>query len=174
MSDNPVPMHTTTKRRLWIAAGYLLTALLLSVALLSDLVLGDALEDLRTFVAGAVATTLGFFGVPVTSHGSLISGPGSPLRIVNECTGLDAMILVVSAVVVLPASWHAKLVGIGLSILVLSVVNFIRVVTLVLVGSYFPEWLDVSHLYIWPVIVILAGIGVLSHWADRVESPRTA
>lgn len=50
-------MHTTTKRRLWIAAGYLLTALLLSVALLSDLVLGDALEDLRTFVAGAVATT---------------------------------------------------------------------------------------------------------------------
>ena len=46
-------MHTTTKRRLWIAAGYLLTALLLSVALLSDLVLGDALEDLRTFVAGA-------------------------------------------------------------------------------------------------------------------------
>ena len=44
---------------------------------------------------------------------------GTALLIVNECTGIDATILLVSAVLVFPAAWRPKLIGIGLAVAVM-------------------------------------------------------
>ena len=49
------------------------------------------------------------------------------------------------------------------------VVNFVRVVSLVYVGNYMPSLLEIGHLYVWPVIVIIAGVSTLLLWADRIE-----
>ena len=85
---------------------YAALVLTFSIVFLSDMVFDDLLKGLRLFVASAAAGVLSLFGVPVSSHGEVISGPGTALLIVNECTGIDATILLVSAVLVFPAGWR--------------------------------------------------------------------
>lgn len=157
---------------IWICGLYALLVLVLSVGLLSNLVFDDLLAPLREAVAGSAAVTLGWVGLPVTSSGVVIRSPGRSLVIVNECTGVDATILLVAAVLVFPAGWRAKLGGLGLAVGVMMAVNFTRVLTLVGLGVYRPDWIETAHLYVWPVGVILCGVGTLLFWAERFASPR--
>jgi exosortase/archaeosortase family protein len=154
-------------------AVYALLVLVLSVVLLSDMVFDDLLRQLRIAVAHSSAGLLNLFGLPVVARGEIISGPGTSLIIVNECTGIDATILLVSAILVFPATSLQKLLGSVLAIGVMMVLNFVRVLTLVYVGNYHNAWLDVGHLYVWPVFVILAGVGTLIFWAERFAVART-
>ncbi len=146
----------------------------LSLVLLSNLVFDDLLEGVRVLVASASSGTLRLFGMPVSSHGAVISGPGASLMIVNECTGVDATILLVAAILVFPAGWRQKLIGTLLACSVMMLLNFVRVLSLVYIGNYHGPWLDVGHLYIWPVVVILTGVGTLLYWAERLAVPRTS
>lgn len=170
-----VPPSTALQRPprfLATVAVYGLLVLILSIVLLSDLVFRDLLGGVRVAVARGAAATLSLAGVPISSHGETITGPGTPLQIVNECTGVDATILLVCAIAVFPAGWREKLIGIGVAAAIMMGVNFVRVLALVYVGSYLPDWLEVSHLYVWPVAVILAGVGTLLFWAERIAAPR--
>jgi exosortase/archaeosortase family protein len=173
--DQPTPGPLERRPRfLLTVALYAVFVLTLSLVLLSDLVFDDLLHGLRLFVAQAAAWTLALAGMPVTSHGEVISGPGTALLIVNECTGIDATILLVSAVLVFPAGWREKLIGVGLATAVMMGTNFVRVLALTYIGNYHGPWLEVGHLYVWPVVVILAGVGTLLFWAERIALPRTA
>lgn len=155
-------------------AAYALLVLGLSVVLLSDMVFDDLLKELRIAVSQSASAVLSLVGIPVVSRGEIISGPGTSLIIVNECTGIDATILLVSAILVFPATALQKLMGSALAIGVMMVLNFVRVLTLVYLGNYHHAWLDVGHLYVWPVFVILAGVGTLLFWAERFAVPRTS
>lgn len=146
----------------------------LSVLLLSDMVFGDLLEELRVFVAWTTSSTMALFGMEVQSHGEIITGPSASLMIVNECTGVDATILLVSAVLVFPAGWRQKLLGAALACGVMMLLNFVRVLTLIYIGNYHGGWLEVGHLYVWPVFVILTGVGTLLYWAERFAIPRAS
>lgn len=148
--------------------GYVLLAVGLSWLLLSDLVFDDLLGGMRVAVASAAASVLGALGLPIVARGAVIYGPGTPLLIVNECTGVDATILLASAILVFPAGLRHKLVGLACAIGVMMLLNFVRILSLIWLGNYSPDWLDVGHLYIWPPIIILVGVGTLLLWADRV------
>ena len=146
----------------------------LSVLLLSDMVFDDLLAQVRVFVAWTTASTMALFGMAVRSHGEIITGPGASLMIVNECTGVDATILLVSAVLVFPASWRQKLLGAALACGVMMLLNFVRVLSLIYIGNYHASWLEIGHLYVWPVFVILTGVGTLLYWAERFAIPRAS
>ncbi len=161
------------RRFLWTCALYVALALTLSVVLLSNLVFDDLLLGLRVAVADGAVSVLNLFGVPVASQGASIRGPGTALILVNECTGIDATILLVCAILVFPAPWRARGIGTALAVGVMMSVNFVRVLTLVYLGNYAPGWLEIGHLYLWPVVVILAGVGTLLFWAERLAVPRS-
>ncbi len=156
------------RREVSMCVGYVLLAVGLSGLLLSDLVFDDLLGGVRVAVASAAVSVLGALGLPMVARGAVIYGPGTPLIIVNECTGIDATILLASAILVFPAGLRHKLVGLACAIGVMMLLNFVRILTLIWLGNYSPDWLDVGHLYVWPPIVILVGVGTLLLWADRV------
>ena len=52
----------------------------------------------------------------------------------------------------------------------MMIVNFVRILTLIFLGNYSPDLLEVGHLYVWPPIVILVGVGTLLLWADRIDA----
>jgi len=135
-------------RELVMCGAYVVLAVGLSLVLLSDLVFDDLLGGLRTAVASVAGATFRAVGLPIETDGTILRGPGTALIIVNECTGIDATILLASAILVFPA--------------------FVRVLSLIWIGNYSPDLLDVGHLYVWPPIVILVGIGTLLLWANRV------
>ena len=169
---NPAPEREHRPRFILTVVLYGALVLVLSVLLLSDLVFEDLMSGLRSAVARGAAQALATLGMPVTARGQLISGAGTSLLIVNECTGVDATILLVSAVLVFPAGLRQKLIGTLLCAAMMLALNFVRVLTLVYIGNYHGAWLDVSHLYVWPVVVILAGVGTLLFWAERFAVPR--
>lgn len=149
---------------------YAALALGLSGLLLSDLVFDDLLGGLREVVAGAAVRVLGALGMAVQARGTVIHGPGTPLIIVNECTGIDATILLASAILVFPAGLRQKAIGLAAAIGVMMVLNFVRILTLIWLGSRSAAWLEIGHLYVWPPIVILVGVGTLLLWADHVAA----
>jgi exosortase family protein XrtM len=157
-------------RFLGTALAYLALVALLSLLLMTDYVFDDVLAGFREWVARLSATVCAGLGLPVSATGTIIHGPGTSLRIVDECTGVDAAILVVSAVWVFPCGLRPKLWGSLLAIGVMMAVNFARILSLIYIGSYHPGWLEAAHLYVWPVVVIIAGVATLLIWAERVDA----
>ncbi len=168
----PRPGRFARLRFLWTALAYLAVVSVLSLLLLTDYVFPDLLAGFREVVASLAAAAYGAFGLPITAVGSIIRGPGASLRIVDECTGVDATILVVAAVLVFPCRLLPKLLGTLLAIVVMMLVNFTRILSLIYIGSYHPGWLEAAHLYVWPVVVIIAGVATLLLWAERVDAAR--
>jgi exosortase/archaeosortase family protein len=133
-------------------------------------VFDDLLGGMREAVASGAVQVLSAFGMSVVARGTVIHGSGTPLIIVNECTGVDATILLASAILVFPAGARDKLIGLAGAIGVMMALNFVRILTLIWLGNRAPDWLEFGHLYVWPPIVILVGVGTLLFWADRIAA----
>jgi exosortase/archaeosortase family protein len=84
------------------------------------------------------------------------------------------MLIFLAAVLAFPASWRSRLLGLGLGILAIQVVNLIRVVALFLTGTYFPSLFDASHTVVWQTLVILSGVLLWIFWANRFAVPAPA
>jgi len=119
-------------------------------------------------VSGAVLDTM---GQSVTMQGTVIRNARFAVNIRNGCNGVEAMLIFLAAVLAFPATWRSRLLGLGLGILAIQVVNLIRVVALFLTGTYFPKLFDASHTVIWQTLVILSGVLLWIFWANRFAAP---
>ncbi len=125
--------------------------------------------------AKLTAFALSLLGTDVTANGPLLEAPPS-LRfvVVPDCTPLAPIMLVAGAILAFPATWRVKLIGIIVGWLALSVLNLVRMMSLVYIGLYVPGWLDVAHVIVWQSAMVLAGILVWLFWLRRTLSARPA
>jgi exosortase/archaeosortase len=120
-----------SSRHLWLRAGlYALAVVAISNLLVRDEVGLGVLAPLREAIARAAAGVLSLLGTAATAQGDHIRMPGGAVQVVDACTGLDASLLVGAAVLVFPAGWRARLLGVLAGFAILMPLNFIRVVTL--------------------------------------------
>jgi exosortase family protein XrtM len=171
-SAAPTPAIRSRGALLFTAALYVVVVLGLVSILHAKIVERVLLVPFRTAVATGTTEALNFLGLAATHHGNQIMSRNLSVVIVNECTGLEAVILLVAAILVFPTSWGAKGVGILGSLGVMVVVNFARVVSLCFVGAYSPTLLTIGHLYVWPVTVIITGLVMLLYWAEHFGGAR--
>ena len=151
---------------------YVLLVVALLLALRTSVVGDWFLRPFNTMAAVAAAAALGWLGVPAARVGTQILGPGGlSVVIVTQCTGLDAVILLLPAIVVFPSSWRAKALGVGLGLGVMAGLNLVRIVSLCYVGTYSAAALQVGHIYVWPVVVIVAALLTLLVWVERIAVP---
>jgi exosortase H (IPTLxxWG-CTERM-specific) len=130
-----------------------------------------AIEPFTGLVARASGAGLNLLGQQVTLQGTVIKGNRFAVNIRNGCNGVEAMLIYLAAVIAFPASWRARLLGLGLGIVAIQLVNLVRVIALYLTGVYFPKIFDASHTVIWQSIVILFGVLLWILWANRWASP---
>lgn len=136
--------------------------------------------DALRFVLGAVAGSLGLFGVlrlswteahlmlPLTRvQGELALGlfgtPALPVEVTLACSGADALALCVGAVLAYPARWRARLAGAAGGIALILALNTLRIGTLGRVVAS-PGWFEALHVYIWPAVLTLAIAGYVFTW----------
>jgi exosortase/archaeosortase family protein len=90
--------------------------------------------------AGSAATVI---------DGNFISVGGMTLNINHECTGVFVLFVLVSFIGAYPARLRAKALGIAIGVTVLSLINVIRIATLVRVVEFYPKAFVYFHEYIW-------------------------
>ena len=143
-----------------------------SFLLLSWRPVNDGLvEPFTAGVARASGVALRLVGEDIVRTGTVLRSPSFAVNIRNGCNGVEAMVILLAAIVAYPAPWRARAIGLALGIVVIQLVNLVRVVALFLTGAYMPRFFDSSHTVVWQTLVILAAVLIWILWARRV-TPR--
>ena len=129
------------------------------------------IEPFTGAIARAGGATLNLLGQETKMNGTIIRSDRFAVNIRNGCNGVEAMLIYFAAVLAFPASWKARLLGVGLGFVAIQLVNLIRVVALFLTGVYLPRLFDSSHTVVWQTLVILSGVLLWMLWASRFAGP---
>jgi len=129
-------------------------------------------QMLRFMAATASAVGLGLkaCGQAVTVDGRFISTPGLSVEVIEECTGAYEIIIFWAAVAAYPARWRARLIGLLGGMVALLLINILRMMFLVAVGSRWPQSFQFMHIYFWQATLILMIVSVWILWIRMIAS----
>jgi archaeosortase B (VPXXXP-CTERM-specific) len=134
--------------------------------------LSDKFNPQLTWLMVVTADITGFLlklgGISVGVSGRVVSLPNFSMEVIGECTGLYEMLIFLAAMIAYPSSWKKKLIGAGLGIPFLYVINIIRMVFISMMGNWSPKTFDFMHLYFWQVAMILIILSVWVLWIEKV------
>lgn len=101
---------------------------------------------------------------PVWYDTASLRTPGVIMEIRRGCDGVEAWLLLVTALLVLPDPWRRRVRGLALGTALIFVLNLLRIVTMFHVVIHRPEWFDLAHGLIWQSVMVLsAAVFVLWH-----------
>ena len=131
--------------------------------------LGSSLVDhVAAWTADWTNHALNLLGTSTRVDGTIIRSDSFAVNIVAECTAVGPLILFIGAVAAYPAHLRAKSLGVVLGLVVLTVVNLVRIVSLFWIGSAYPEYLNLAHLLVWQSAIILIAIVLWLIWVEKV------
>ncbi len=104
---------------------------------------------------------------PVHADRHLLIAGGWRISVLNGCEGVDAMLLLLAAVLVAPAGWRDRLWGAGLGLPLVYVANQVRIVALVWARLEAPAAFAVSHGLLGP-LAVTAAAGLYFLWWSGV------
>ena len=98
-----------------------------------------------------------FFDDDVSASGRVIrhTQTGFAVSIEAGCNGVEATIVLIAGVLAFPAPIRKKLAAIVVGFLAIQVVNILRIITLFYIGQWNLEVFTFTHLYLWPVLIML-------------------
>ena len=154
-----------------VRVAVIFAALLAAAAVVSGEVSSAWLDAFYATLARIAGFALTLLGVPASSDGAIVGADAFTAIIVTECSALDVIILFGAAVLAYPASIGARLRGLLLGVATLFALNIARIVSLILIGIYYPDSLEDAHLFVWQPAMAIAAIGlwILWHWAASVD-----
>jgi exosortase H (IPTLxxWG-CTERM-specific) len=118
-------------------------------------------------LARVVAALINLFGAGATVEGTLVHSPRFSINIAMGCDGIEASSLLLAGVVAFPTSWRARMIGLGLGIPLIHLINLARLVALYCAGAYLPSMIDEIPIYVAQTIVILISTAIFIYWLER-------
>ena len=125
---------------------------------------------ISTTLARAATYALTLLHIPVALDSATIIAGDFHAIIILECSALDIITLLAAAILVYPAPLASRLRAILLGAIAISALNYIRILTLLLIGIYHPRYIDFAHDVIWQTALIIAAIGIWLLWHRRISS----
>ena len=122
-------------------------------------------------VARAAAFVLTRFDESVAATGRLLVDrfTGKGVSIEAGCNGLEAVILLVAAMVAFPAPWGRRFAGIALGGIAVQVLNLLRIVTLYYLARWNATAFEWAHLYLWQPLIMIDVLIVWLVWLRWVR-----
>jgi exosortase H (IPTLxxWG-CTERM-specific) len=108
-------------------------------------------------------------GSPARLDGVTVGVPNFSVMIRNNCNAAYEMGLYAAATLAYPAPGSQRATGILVGVVVLYVVNLIRVLSLIYLGSFLPGLFEFAHVYVWQVIFLVVVAGLWLSWIGRVR-----
>ena len=171
-------MHDTWKhrlrrlpyRRIWLPAlAAACTAVLLIWIAGSETAMGGVQRGLARVTSGV----LNLLGHRTVVTGTTVCSEAFGITVVTACTGLFTTGLFLIAVAAYPTGWRSKLIGAGLGVTSIFLLNVVRLVSLYYIGVHLPGFLDPAHQLIWQSVLIVFAVAVWLLWAGRwAHAPR--
>ena len=123
------------------------------------------------FLGGKV---LNIFQQGTTITKNVISSPYFSIAVNRGCDAIEASAIFVAALLAFPAKWKQKLKGLIKGLLILSVINLVRIVSLFFIGRYYPDFFEFVHVDIWQIIFIILALVLWLDWVKTISSIKTA
>jgi exosortase H (IPTLxxWG-CTERM-specific) len=133
--------------------------------------------DPWTLLVARVATgAMRWFDPAVIASGSSIVNPASGfgVKILAGCNGVEAMIVLVAAMLAYPAPWKHRLAGLAVGIVAIQALNLVRIVSLFYLGQWDRDVFEWAHLYAWQVLIMFDALIVWLLWLRTLPKSATA
>lgn len=106
-------------------------------------------RPLQKIVASQVALLLGGLGMAASVEGYLVRYGAVALEVTSDCTAWKDMVAFVAMIIAVPrVGWKKRLKGFALLPLIYAV-NLTRLVSLLVLGNWRPEFLGLVHNVLW-------------------------
>ena len=89
---------------------------------------------------------------------------GFGVRIERGCNGVEALIILFSAIFAFPAPLKNKLIGFTIGFFAIQGLNLVRIVSLFYLGQWNQVAFEWFHLYLWQALIILDALVVWLIW----------
>ena len=129
-------------------------------------------EPLELFLAWTTGAFLRLLNPGVSIQGASVSIDGFAANVVPACTGLFTMTIYAAAVLAYPCAWKRKLQGVLLGISAIVALNWVRIISLLLIGAYWPQVFDFAHLVVWQSVALVFAAFVWLYWMQRYAHAR--
>lgn len=131
-------------------------------------------EPWTSIVARTATAVATLFDPSVMASGAALVSmkTGFAVTIVAGCNGLEAMIVLVAAVIAYPAPWKNRFIGLAAGSAAIAALNLVRIVSLFYIGQWNLTAFEWAHLYVWQVLIMLDALIVWLVWLRTL--PRAA
>lgn len=123
-------------------------------------------------LAKITALVLQLFDDNVSFQGVVIlnSQTKEGVSIQAGCNGIEAVIILVAAIIAVPANWLHKVVGILVGAIAIQSLNIFRLISLFYLVQWDRQWFEWAHLYLWQALIILDALIVFVLWLRWVNN----
>ena len=113
---------------------------------------------------------VGLFDPHAIAYGKILQSTsnGFAISIERGCNGVEAVIILVSAMLAFPAPWKHRLAGIGIGFVAIQLLNLVRIISLFYLGQWSPVLFKWFHLYLWQALIVLDALVVFLVWLRYV------
>ena len=124
-----------------------------------------------SFLADVSAWLMHTFDSKVAVHGNIVASTttGFAIAIERGCNGVEAVIILVAAMLAYPARWGERLIGILIGFFCVQAVNLVRIISLFYLGNWNRTWFDWFHLYVWQALIVLDALVVFLIWLSWIR-----
>lgn len=121
----------------------------------------------------AAAFLLQSVDATVISQGKVLATTKGTFAVSVEagCNGIEALIILVAALLAFPAPWRHKVIGIVLGAVAVQALNLVRVISLFYVGQWSIAVFHWMHLYAWQALIMLDVLLVWILWIRAMPKP---
>jgi exosortase H (IPTLxxWG-CTERM-specific) len=121
------------------------------------------------FTAAIAKVSIGIvslFDAHAVAYGKILQSTSNNFAISIErgCNGVEAVIILVAAMLAFPAPWKHRLIGIGLGFVAIQALNLVRIISLFYLGQWNRTWFDWFHLYLWQALIVLDALVAFLIW----------
>ncbi len=124
-------------------------------------------------IAWISSSLIQIFDDRVVSEGIVIRNldNGFAVAIQAGCNGVEALIVLVAAIIAFPSPWKHKMIGIVAGFFAVEILNLVRIISLFYLGQWNFEIFEWAHLYIWEALIMLDVLILFLIWLRYL--PRT-
>lgn len=116
------------------------------------------------------------FDTDVAASGKIIRSisNGFAVEIQPGCNGVEAVIILFSAIFAFPAPFKHKLIGFAAGFFAIQSLNLVRIISLFYLGQWNMTAFTWFHLYLWQALIILDALVVWLIWLRYMPKPGPA